>query len=207
MKHEWKKKEKDLYLPKDKPQVIQVPKMQYFVIDGQGNPNSPEFSVYIECLYAASYGVRMSYKTDDVPKDYYEYTVYPLEGIWDLTEKGRRTYDQGLDKDELVFQLMIRQPDFVDEAFANRILERVKKKKPKLPIERIAFRSYEEGQAIQMLHKGPYDTESESFKVMEDYMKTLNLSRIDKTHKEIYLSDARKVEAEKLKTVLRIWVK
>ena len=88
-KHEWRKKEKDLYLPKNKPEALSIPKLGFFVIEGQGNPNSESFGEYIAALYAPSYAVRMSPKKGMAPEGYFEYTVYPLEGVWDLTEKGR----------------------------------------------------------------------------------------------------------------------
>ncbi|MBN2796758.1 MAG: GyrI-like domain-containing protein [Clostridia bacterium] len=207
MKHEWKKEEKVLYLPKTKPVLVDVPKMNYFVIEGKGNPNSPEFSTFIETLYAVSYAVRMSYKSDEFPEGYFEYTVYPLEGIWDLSDEGRKTYEAGLDKDELVYQIMIRQPDFVTPEFTETMKHKVKMKKPNLPIELVEFKTFEEGKSIQMLHLGSYDSEPETFKIMEEYMTEMKLKRTTKMHKEIYLTDARKVLPDKQKTVLRIWVK
>src|SRR5690554_5569200 len=110
MKHEWRKHEKELYMPKAKPELVTVPKQKFLMIDGQGNPNSEEFAERVGVLYSLSYAIRMMPKQGYTPEGYFEYTVYPLEGIWDLTEKGRKL--DTLDKEELVYTIMIRQPDF-----------------------------------------------------------------------------------------------
>ena len=207
-KYEWKKKEKNLYLPKAKPEIIDIPSFKFFTLEGKGNPNDEFFADYVGALYSLSYGVKMSYKKGIEPKGFYDYTVYPLEGVWDLTEKGREEFEKGfINKSELLFKLMIRQPDFVDEAYAKFIVEEVKKNKPNVLLNDVKFEEIEEGKVVQMLHVGSYDSEVESFKIMEEFVKESGFERAEKLHKEIYLSDARKVEAEKLKTILRFKVK
>ncbi|TJZ63039.1 hypothetical protein FAZ15_01710 [Sphingobacterium olei] len=203
MKHEWKKSEKQFYLPKAKPERITIPEFKFFTIEGAGNPNHAFFADYIGILYALSYGVKMSPKKGIEPQGYFDYTVYPLEGIWDLTEDGRSSYDGKVNKDELVFKLMIRQPDFVSKDFALHILEHTKKKKPHDLFDKVTFETITEGECIQMLHVGSYDSEPESFQIMEEFAEQNQCKRLSKIHKEIYLSDARKVSPEKLKTVLR----
>ncbi|MBP6408210.1 MAG: GyrI-like domain-containing protein [Fusobacteriaceae bacterium] len=207
-KYEWKKKEKNLYLPKAKPEIIDIPSFKFFTLEGKGNPNDEFFADYVGALYSLSYGVKMSYKKGIEPKGFYDYIVYPLEGVWDLTEKGREDYKKGfINKEELLFKLMIRQPDFVDEAYAKFIVEEAKKNKPNALLNDVKFEEIEEGKVVQMLHVGSYDSEVESFKIMEEFVKESGFERAEKLHKEIYLSDARKVEAEKLKTILRFKVK
>lgn len=207
-KYEWKKKEKDLYQPKSKPEIIDIPSFKFFTLEGKGNPNDEFFADYVGALYSLSYGVKMSYKKGIEPKGFYDYIVYPLEGVWDLTEKGREDYKKGfINKEELLFKLMIRQPDFVDEAYAKFIVEEAKKNKPNALLNDVKFEEIEEGKVVQMLHVGSYDSEVESFKIMEEFVKESGFERAEKLHKEIYLSDARKVEAEKLKTILRFKVK
>ena len=207
-KYEWKKKEKNLYLPKAKPEIIDIPSFKFFTLEGKGNPNDEFFADYVGALYSLSYGVKMSYKKGIQPKGFYDYIVYPLEGVWDLTEKGREDYKKGfINKEELLFKLMIRQPDFVDEAYAKFIVEEAKKNKPNALLNDVKFEEIEEGKVVQMLHVGSYDSEVESFKIMEEFVKESGFERAEKLHKEIYLSDARKVEAEKLKTILRFKVK
>lgn len=207
MKHEWRKHEKSIYLPKEKPELVQIPEYKYFTIDGKGNPNDELFSECIEVLYSLAYAVRMSYKSGFAPNDYFEYTVYPLEGIWDISDEGKKTFDGTIDKNELIFTLMIRQPEFVSNEFASEIIETIKKKKPHKLLDKVKFTSIKDGKCVQMLHVGSYDDEPISFKRMEEFCEEKGLARISKVHKEIYLSDARKVSPEKLKTVLRFNVK
>ncbi|MGL4453170.1 MAG: GyrI-like domain-containing protein [Sarcina sp.] len=201
MKHEWRKHEKELYIPKQKPELLDVPKQKFFAISGKGNPNSEGFARRIEVLYALTYAVRMMYKSDDIQKGYFEYTVYPLEGVWDLSEKGRQL--DYLDKNELIYTIMIRQPEFVTQEVANRAFEIVRKKKKLELLDNAEFTSMEDGLAVQMLHLGSYDNEAATFASMKDFIKDNNLEIKTLVHREIYLSDARKVAPEKLKTVLR----
>ena len=206
MKHEWKKAEKGIYLPKNKPELVEMPAMNFFTIKGEGNPNSDHFPEYIGVLYSLSYAVKMSPKKNLAPKGYYEYTVYPLEGVWDLKEKAKLNYTGVINKDDLVFKIMIRQPDFVTEEFALEIIEYTKKNKPHKLLDEVVFETFTEGKCLQMLHLGSYDDEPASFKLMEEFAEENRLVRKCKTHREIYLSDARKVEPAKLKTVLRFGV-
>lgn len=205
MKHEWRKQEKNLYIPSQKPILITVPQQKFLRIKGKGNPNSEEFSEKIGVLYSLAYGIRMMPKQGYTPEGYFEYTVYPLEGIWDLTEKGKKL--NTLDKDELLYTMMIRQPDFVTTDIVDKALENVKQKKPNPLLDEVAFDTFEDGLSVQMLHIGPYDDEPNSFKKMDKYMEENNLERLSSVHREIYLSDAQKVHPAKLKTVLRYMVK
>ena len=206
MKQEWRKHEKDIYLPKQVPVVIDIPEFSFFTIEGEGNPNNEMFGEYIETLYSLSYAVKMSPKKGMAPKGYFDYTVYPLEGVWDLNEKAKQNYTGTFNKDDLVFKLMIRQPSFVSEEYAKEIIDYTKKKKPHNLLDKAIFETINEGKCIQMLHLGSYDDEPVSFKIMEEFADKNNLIRKCKTHREIYLSDARKVEPDKLKTVLRFGV-
>lgn len=201
MKYEWRKKEKEYYMPKEKPQIVEIPSFKYLTIKGQGNPNSEGFKKHIEVLYSLSYAIRMMPKKGINPEGYFEYTVYPLEGIWDLTEKGRKS--ETLDKDELVYTLMIRQPYFVNKEVVSMAMDIAKKKICNDLLNKVEFTSLEDGLCVQMLHIGPYDDEPRTFSIMQEFIDKENLKIKTKAHKEIYLSDFRKVEASKLKTVLR----
>ena len=202
MKYEWRKEEKTLYIPKKKPELVEVPSQKFFTIKGRGNPNSEEFAKKIEVLYMLSYAVRMMHKTEFIPEGYFEYTVYPLEGVWDLSEKGRDL--DTLDKDELIYTIMIRQPEFVTQDVVDRAFDIARsKKKGNIYLEDAEFISMEDGLSVQMLHIGSYDTEAETFAKMKEYINENNLEIKTLVHREIYLSDVRKVEEEKLKTVLR----
>lgn len=200
-KYEWRKQSKELYLPKKQPVIIEVPEMKFFTIEGSGDPNGEPFKADIEKLYALSYAIRMMPKNGRTPEGYFEYTVYPLEGHWDLDEKGRELGH--LDKDHLVYKLMIRQPDFVTEDLFQYAVKSVNEKKKSINVDNVRFESITEGLCVQALHVGSYDEEPKTFELMEQFCSQNNLKRAEKTHKEIYLSDARRTAPQKLKTVLR----
>ena len=207
IKHEWRKKEKQVYLPKKKPEVITIPAYQFITVKGVGNPNSKEFSKYIEALYSVAYAIKMTLKkVKNPPKNYIDWTVYPLEGVWDISEKAKQNFNGVIDKNELVFELMLRQPDFVTIDFFNEMLALTKKKKSNPFLETLEFKKIKEGNCIQMLHVGSYDNEATTFTKMETFATAKNLIRKSKIHREIYLSDFRKVSEEKLKTVLRFQI-
>jgi hypothetical protein len=203
MKHEWKKQEKELYLPGTKPVLINVPEQKFIMLSGQGNPNGEEFAERLGVLYPIAYAIRMMPKQGYTPEGYYEYTVYPLEGVWDLTEEGRKASHSKILKDELVYTIMIRQPEFVTQDVFDRALESVRKKKPHPLLDEVTFGTMEDGLSVQMMHIGPYDEEERSFAQMKQFIKDNHLAITTLVHREIYISDARKTAASKLKTVLR----
>ncbi len=207
MKHEWRKKEKAIYLPKNKPALITIPDYQFIILSGKGNPNDDFFSAYIEVLYSVAYAIKMNIKKlKNPPKNYQDWTVYPLEGVWDIAKNAKMDVDGKINKNDLVFDLMIRQPDFVSRGFFDEMIKLTKAKKPHKLLDEVKFQKITEGKCIQMLHIGSYDDEQASFQQMEAFTRDLNLKRISKSHREIYLSDFRKVPTEKLKTVLRFQV-
>lgn len=201
MKHEWKKHEKELYLPKDEPTLLTVPKQKFFMIKGKGNPNNIEFAERVGALYSLAYAVRMMPKQGHTPDGYFEYTVYPLEGVWDLTEEGKQLVT--LNKEELLYTIMIRQPDFVTHEAMELAFKQAEKKKPHPFLKEVTFASIEDGLCVQMLHVGSYDDEPKSFNRMKGFIQNNGLERTAMQHREIYISDTRKVEKDKLKTVLR----
>lgn len=205
MKYEWRKSEKELYVPKKVPTLIEVPPLKFFQISGVGNPNSDAFAEKIGVLYSLAYAVRMMPKNGFTPAGYFEYTVYPLEGIWSLTKEGQKK--SILDKDELVYTIMIRQPDFVTKAVAEKAFAIAEKKKPHPLLKEVAFGTIEDGSCLQILHEGLFDTEGESFDKMKAFIEDKGLKRQSFNHREIYLSDFRKTAPEKLKTVLRYFLK
>lgn len=205
MKYEWRKEEKDIYLPKQKPTLVNVPKSKYFCIKGKGNPNNKDFSERIEVLYTLSYTVRMMPRNGYTPDGYFEYTVYPLEGLWDLTEEGRKS--KTLLKDELLYTIMIKQPDFVTNELFMKAFEIASTKKPNKLLKEVYLDEIEDGLSVQMLHIGDYDSEPETFEKMKEFIKANNLEIKTLVHREIYLSAARRVDRDKLKTVLRYRVR
>jgi len=203
-KFEWRKEFKELYLPKQQPTKIDVPEMKFFTITGSGNPSEAPFKEHVETLYGLSYAIRMMPKKGITPEGYFEYTVFPLEGHWDLDEEGRKL--DYLDKNHLVYKLMIRQPDFVTEELFEYALKTVKDKNKTANLDNVKFETITEGLCVQAMHIGSYDDEPKTFELMEQYCVENNLNRAEKTHREIYISDARKTPPEKLKTVLRFKV-
>ena len=176
-----------------------IPKMQYFTINGKGNPNdNKDFQDKIGVLYSLSYAVRMMPKNGYTPNGYFEYTVYPLEGMWS---------GNVLDKNSFEYKIMIRQPNFVNSEVVEKAFEITKKKKPSPLLEQVKFEEIEDGLCVQMLHIGSYDDESKSFEQIQKFMEDNNYKRISAIHREIYLSDFTKVEKDKLKTVLRYSIK
>src|SRR5690606_2985578 len=159
--------------------------------------NGEEFSKAVEALYSISYAVKMSYKSDNVPEGYYDYTVFPLEGIWDLLDRSK----PATDKSNFKYTIMIRQPDFLTEEGFQRFLEQTKKKKQNPYLDQVRFEQMIDGLSCQMIHIGSFDNEPESFARMEAYCSENGYIRTSKIHREIYLSDPRKTESAKLKTV------
>lgn len=206
MKLDWKKSEKTYYLPGTEPGLVTLPAFGFFAIRGAGDPNEPGFRDHIEALYALSYAVKMSPKSGIAPEGYAEYSVYPLEGVWDASEEAKARGDARLAKREYVFDLMIRQPDFLDAETALAFIERTKAKKRLPLLDQARYEAIEERRCVQLLHLGPYDAEPESFARMEAFCAERGLTRLSKVHREIYLSDARKTESARLKTVLRFRV-
>ena len=205
MKYEWKKNDKAIYLPKKKPEEVNLGEMKYAIIDGKGSPDDPVFTEIVGALYAFSFTLKILPKKGITPEGYFEYTVFPLEGVWYSEEPGNLR--QGLNKEKFVYRMMIRQPDFVTDELFQSILERITKKVGKEMVEGFKFETIREGHCVQMMHIGPYNKEFETFNVMDKYCDEHGLVRTNSVHREIYLSDPNRVAPEKMRTVLRYEVK
>lgn len=201
-KIDYKKTNKDLYQPK-KPCLIEVPAMNYAVVEGYGDPNhSPDFQEAISLLYSLSYTIKMD---KEKPPGYFDFIVPPLEGLWWLADED---FDGLCIKDKNNFQwlLMIRMPEFVDMSIFDSSKEKLKVKKPNLSIEKLHFRTIEEGLCVQTIHKGSFDLEDQTILEMKDFIKQLGYEEdfnSVRKHHEIYLSDFRRTKTENLKTVIR----
>ena len=195
-KHERRKHEKDIYCPRATPVLINVPESQFIRIRGAGNPNGVDFRKRIEALYPIAYGIKMTAKQPDVE----------LQGVWSLSEQGRVSYQGVVNKDELVYELMLRQPDFVTEAFFRKIVEACRRKNDNPFFDQVEWVTQHEGPCLQMLHLGPFESEPASFAVMEQVAAEHGHVRLSRNHREIYLSDFRRTEPDRLKTVLRFKV-
>lgn len=204
MKYEWRKQEKALYGVKQTPVVVEVPKQQFILIKGKGNPNEADFSDRISALYALAYAIKMQYKKDMKDRsdaEVTDFTVYPLEGLWENGDES------AFDKNKLTYTLMIKQPDFIRQKDVTKALEIVKKKKPNDLYDEIGFEEVKDGKAIQILHMGSYDDEPKSFALMDQLANDLNLTRTADCHREIYLSNRNRTAEDKQKTILRYSVR
>jgi len=201
-KVDFKKDYKDLYLPKTAPMLIDVPPMNFIMIDGAGDPNQEEYQQTVGALYALTFTIKMSKMSGNQPPGYYEYVVPPLEGLWWITG-GAFSFDE---RDNWLWTSMIRQPEFVTPVVFAWALEECQRKKPELDFTKARFETFSEGLCVQIMHIGPYSDEPRSVSLLEAFIEANGL--VDQTgserkHHEIYLSDPRKTAPEKLRTVLR----
>ena len=204
MAFDFKKEYKEIYMPKDKPAIISVPKMNYIAVRGKGDPNDEngEYKAAIGLLYGIAFTIKMSRKGDHQIEGYFNYVVPPLEGFWWMEGKVGIDYAH---KEDFHWISVIRLPDFVTEDdFRWAVNEATKKKKQ--DFSKATFLTVEEGLCVQCMHIGSYDDEPATVAMMHEFMEQqgYEIDITDKRlHHEIYLSDARKVAPEKLKTVIR----
>lgn len=204
MAFDFKKEYKEFYMPKSKPDIVEIPKMNYLAVRGKGNPNDEngDYQKAIACLYGIAYTIKMSYKGTYKMDGFFEYVVPPLEGFWWQENTKGMDYER---KDDLNFIALIRLPDFVSKKdFDWAIGEATRKKK--MDFSRVEFFTYDEGLCVQCMHIGSYDDEPTTVHLMHEFAQKMGYA-LDITdtrfHHEIYLSDPRKTDKSKLKTVIR----
>ncbi len=204
MAFDFKKEYKEFYMPKNKPEIVNVHAMNYIAVRGKGDPNEENGSYQkaIGILYAIAYTLKMSYKTNYKIDGFFEYVVPPLEGFWWQDHTDSIDYT---DKSTFNWISVIRLPDFITKKDFDWAVETAQKKK-NIDCTSVEFLTLEEGLCVQMMHFGSFDDEPQSVSVMNEYIENngyendINEKRL---HHEIYLSDARKVPTEKWKTVIR----
>ena len=204
MAFDYKKEYKEFYLSKKKPEIVTVPKMNYIAVKGCGDPNKEdgEYKNSISILYALAFTIKMSKLTDYRIEGYFDYVVPPLEGFWWQQEVMQIDYSR---KDAFQWISVIRLPDFVSEKDFNWAKQQVKAKKG-IDCSNAKFLTIEEGLCVQIMHIGSYDDEPDTITLMDKFIKEngyINDFSNTRMHHEIYLSDARRVAPEKLKTVIR----
>ena len=204
MAFDFKKEYKEFYMPKNKPQIVTIPKANYIAVRGKGNPNEEggEYKAAIGVLYAVAYTLKMSYKTDYKIDGFFEYVVPPLEGFWWQDNVDGVDYQN---KDSFNWISVIRLPDFVTQDDFEWAVKTAEKKK-KIDCSKAEFLTVDEGLCVQIMHFGAFDDEPVSVALMDEYISAQGYENdiTDKRlHHEIYLSDARKVPKEKMKTVIR----
>ena len=200
MKYEWRKANREFYQIKSAPCFIDVPAQTFIMIDGKGNPNAADFSERVGALYSLAYAIKMNYKKTAAEQEFTDFTVYPLEGLWQQEQEGE------LIKEELIYTIMIGQPDFITGEMVKKALEQVRVKKPNPLYDEIRFEEMTEGACVAMLHLGPFDEEPQSFAKMDAFCQNRQLTRISNTHREIYLNNLNRTDPSKLKTILRYMV-
>ncbi len=208
MAFDYKKEYKELYMPKNKPEIIEVPEINYIAVRGKGNPNENggEYQQAIGVLYAIAYTLKMSYKGEYKIKGYFEYVVPPLEGFW--WQEGVAGVDYS-NKENFQWISVIRLPDFVSkEDFWWAVKEAERKKK--MDCTKAEFLTVHEGLCVQIMHIGAYDNEPATVSVMDEYLEQqgyVNDMTDTRLHHEIYLSDPRRTVPAKWKTVIRLPIK
>ena len=222
MAFDYKKEYKEFYLPKKKPEIVEIPTMKFLAVRGKGDPNE-EGGAYKEAiglLYGIAFTIKMSYKGDHRIEGYFDYVVPPLEGFWwqgaqhpadalARTDRTDRREDVcGIDyahKETFEWISVIRVPEFVTKAdFEWAVAEATQKKKT--DFSKVEFLSITEGLCVQCMHIGPYDDEPATIRQMDEYVKAQGYEfdfTDERRHHEIYLSDVRHCAPEKLKTVIR----
>lgn len=197
MKYEWRKQGKALYGARTAPALITVPAQNYIKIDGRGDPNGADFSNRVGALYTLAYAVKAAYKATSLQQEIDDFAVCPLEGVW------TQISGDDLEKDKLEYTLMIRQPDFISGELVRQAQEQVQRKKPNPLLGEITFGAMQNGLCVEILHIGSYDDEPASFAKMAQFAAAHGLQRTGDYHREIYLSNANRVEPCRRKTILR----
>ena len=204
MAFDFKKEYKEFYMPKAKPSLVTVPPMNYAAVRGIGDPNEEggAYKAAIGLLYGVAFTIKMSKMGDHRIEGYYDYVVPPLEGFWQ--QPGVDGFDCSR-KSDFHWISVLRLPDFITKADFDWAVEAAAKKK-KLDCSKAEFLAVDEGLCVQIMHLGSFDDEPESVAKMDAFLREngyendLNDVRL---HHEIYLSDPRRVAAEKRKTVIR----
>lgn len=197
-KRDYKKELKYLYnASAKKVEIVEVPYMNFIMIDGEGDPNtSPAFQNAVEALFAISYTLKFMIKKGTTEVDY---GVMPLEGVWWAEDMSEFSLEN---KDNWKWTLMIMQPEYVTEKLFNESIKQVKKKKNLAALPKVRFESFSEGKAAQIMHIGPFSEEESTIEKVHNFIKE-NGFKLTGKHHEIYLSDIRKAAPEKWKTIIR----
>lgn len=204
MAFDYKKEYREYYLPKTKPEIVDVPEMNFIAVSGKGDPNQPDgdYKKAVGMLYTIAYTIKMSRKTDHCIEGYFDYVVPPLEGFW--RQEGREGMDYS-HKEDFIWTSVIRLPDFVTEADFRWAVQEAERKKH-MDLSKAEFLRIREGLCVQCMHIGPYDDEPETVSKMDRFLEENGYENDfseERIHHEIYLSDVTRTAPAKLKTVIR----
>ncbi len=197
-KIDFKKELKHLYKPSDKKvDIVEVPPLNYLMIDGEGDPNTSQaFQDAIDVLYPLSYTLKFMIKRGEIGIDY---GVLPLEGLWWTDDMSSFSVEN---KDGWKWTLMIMQPELITKEMVQEAIEQVKSKKNPVSLPLVRFESFDEGKAAQIMHIGPFSAEGPTVEKAHSFIEESGSQRRGKHH-EIYLSDIRRAAPEKWKTIIR----
>ncbi|MCI8992592.1 MAG: transcriptional regulator [Eubacterium sp.] len=217
MPFDYKKEFKEFYMPKNKPEIIDVPEMNFIAVSGKGDPNEVDgdYKAAIGLLYGIAFTIKMSKKGNRKIEGYFDYVVPPLEGLWwqsteensggeHIDSKAVYEIDYGR-KEDFCWISLIRLPDFVTEEDVAWAIEEAGKKKGQ-DYSKVRFMTIKEGVCVQCMHIGSYDEEPATIAMMERFLQENGYENDfsgERMHHEIYLSDARRVAPERRKTVIR----
>lgn len=208
MAFDYKKEYKEFYIPKNKPMIVDIPEMKFIAVRGKGDPNEEggEYKAAIGLLYGIAFTIKMSKMGSHKIDGYFDYVVPPLEGFWWQEDTVGVDYSR---KEDFCWISMIRVPDFVTEEEFNWAIEEAGRKKQQ-DFSKVEFMTIREGLCVQCMHIGSYDDEPATVAIMDQFIRengyVTDFSK-ERRHHEIYLSDARRVPPERLKTVIRHPVK
>jgi len=196
-KIDYKKEFKHLYRSSAKKvEVVEVSKMNFLMIDGDGGPNHPTFQNAIEVLFPLSYTLKFMIKKSDIGIDY---GVLPLEGLWWADDMSSFIKDK---KDDWKWTLMIMQPELITNEMVVEAVNQVRVKKNPTSLPLVRFESINEGKVAQIMHIGPFSEEGPTVQKLHSFIKDSGKKIIGKHH-EIYLSDIRRAAPKKWKTIIR----
>jgi hypothetical protein len=198
MPSDWRKDLRELYFPPTSKVVeVTVPKLRFLTIEGEGDPNSSkDFRIAVEALYALSYTLKFSIKKADPSKDY---KVGPLEGLWWNTEEGALLQGK---KGDWAWKSMILQPSMIEDSMMDAARKTAMKRKENPSLKSVRLEDFEEGRSAQITHVGPWDAEAENITRVKAFIESKG-GTFNGKHHEIYMSDPRRIEPRKLKTVIR----
>ena len=193
----YKKKLQHLYKPSVKEvEIVEVPQMNFLMIDGDGGPNHPTFQNAIEVLFPLSYTLKFMIKKSDIGIDY---GVLPLEGLWWADDMSSFIKDK---KDDWKWTLMIMQPELITNEMVVEAVNQVRVKKNPTSLPLVRFESINEGKVAQIMHIGPFSEEGPTVQKLHSFIEDSGKKIIGKHH-EVYLSDIRRAAPEKWKTIIR----
>ncbi|MCM1171464.1 MAG: GyrI-like domain-containing protein [Clostridium sp.] len=204
MSFDFKKEYKEFYMPKNKPEIVDVPEMNFITVRGKGNPNDEDgdYKASIGLLYGIAYTIKMSKKGSHKIEGYFDYVVPPLEGFWWQENTDGIDYAR---KEDFCWISVIRLPDFVTEKDFQWAVKEAEQKKGQ-DFSKVEFMTIKEGLCVQCMHIGAFDDEPATVALMDKFCLDngyVNDFTEKRLHHEIYLSDARRVAPERLKTVIR----